>query len=287
MVIVEGLDMLEEVAPFARLLDRDLLHAATGMSRNEMRYLVHAYYRIQKHRIALGNACAAHERAGEPAQFARWLAEKLQALEKALRRIMGTWAEEYEAGRWALAQYGVGPVIAAGLLAHLDPERCRTAGSVWRFAGLDPTVEWKPGERRPYNAALKVLAFKAGDSFVKFHKRPDCFYGQLYARRKALEVARNESGYYAETARKILAERQIRDPELRATLEAGRLAPGHIEMRARRWTVKLFLAHFATVYYETETGQPAPQPYPVAHLGHAEYIAPPGYTPLALRDGRA
>lgn len=278
------LDELEELQPFAKLLDRDLLVAAASLTRSEMRYLVKSYYRLQKHRIQLSNAATAARKAGEPARFATWLGSKLEALEKALRKVMQAWAQEYPAGEWAMSQYGIGPVIAAGLLAYLDPERCRTAGSVWRFAGLDPTIVWNEGEKRPYCADLKVLAFKAGDSFVKFHRREDCFYGRLYAERKALELARNERGEYAALAKAILAEKKVRDPELRATLESGKLSAGHIEMRARRWAVKLFLAHFAQVLYETTTGRPAPIPYPVAHLGHATYIAPPGYTPLALRE---
>jgi hypothetical protein len=37
---------------------------------------------------------------------------------------------------------GIGPVIAAGLLANIDITKAPTAGHIWRFAGLDPSSKW-------------------------------------------------------------------------------------------------------------------------------------------------
>ena len=37
---------------------------------------------------------------------------------------------------------GIGEVISAGLLAHLDVTKARHASGYWRFAGLDPTNDW-------------------------------------------------------------------------------------------------------------------------------------------------
>jgi hypothetical protein len=43
------------------------------------------------------------------------------------------------------------------LLARIDIVKAPTAGHIWRYAGLDPTVRWNKGEKRPWNAGLKVL----------------------------------------------------------------------------------------------------------------------------------
>src|SRR5215831_9669019 len=50
--------------------------------------------------------------------------------------------------QWLQAQRGIGPVISAGLLAHIDIELAPTVGHIWRFAGLDPSMKWEKGEKR-------------------------------------------------------------------------------------------------------------------------------------------
>ena len=55
--------------------------------------------------------------------------------------------------RWARSIYGIWPVLAAGLLAHIDIEQAPTVGHIWSFAGLDPTKKWQPKTTRPWNAA--------------------------------------------------------------------------------------------------------------------------------------
>jgi hypothetical protein len=53
------------------------------------------------------------------------------------------------------------------------------------------------------------------------------------------------------------------------------LPPAHIDARAKRYAVKLFLAHVHDVWYRHKYKKAPPLPYPIAHLGHAHYIAPP------------
>jgi hypothetical protein len=48
--------------------------------------------------------------------------------------------------------------LAAGLLAHIDITKAPTAGSIWRYAGLDPSIEWLGREK-----ARKVVEEYIGD----------------------------------------------------------------------------------------------------------------------------
>jgi hypothetical protein len=48
-----------------------------------------------------------------------------------------------------------------------------------------------------------------------------------------------------------------------------------LHARAKRYAVKLFLAHLHEVWYREHYKTAPPIPYPIAHLGHAHYIAPP------------
>jgi hypothetical protein len=263
-------------------LDRDVIRATTRLTPQEMRYLVDTYYQIQKVRIQFGNANYAATESEEPSEFPAWLGRQFHKLETRLKSVMKAWASERDAGIWAMKQVGIGPVLAAGLLAHIDPEKAHTAGAVWRFAGLDPTLEWNKGEKRPYNAKLKVLCFKIGDSFVKFHNHENCYYGHLYAQRKAQEIERNDAGLFREQAEATMEKKRITEPETKAWYDRGLLPPGRIEFRARRYAVKLFLAHFQQVLRESHNLE-VPNPYAIEHLGHVHLLTPPGW-PLAAES---
>ena len=234
------------------------------------RWLVDAYYTMQDWRIDAANRIRSAGQDGEePPPLVETMLERARTSEEEIKRELGAWAVHYPEGAWAQSQYGIGPVLSAGLVAHIDIEKAPTVGHIWRFAGLDPTLQWGKGEKRPYNAKLKVLTWKIADSFVKFSGREDCVYGHFYQERKALEVSRDEQGLFADTAKVTLETRQIRDKATRATYEAGRLPAGRLDLRARRWAVKLFLSHYHREAYVGRFGTEPPLPYPIAHLGHA------------------
>ena len=155
-------------------------------------------------------------------------------------------------------------------------------GSIWRFAGLDPTFTWDKGKKRPWNAALKTLCWQIGESFVKVSGREDDFYGKLYLKRKQQETAANNAGQFAEQARLKLERFNIgKDTEAYKAYSQGKLPPAHIHSRAKRWAVKLFLSHYHWVAWTLATGTPPAEPYAISILGHADYIAPPNFT---IRD---
>ena len=177
-------------------------------------------------------------------------------------------------GEWARAQVGIGPVIAAGLLAHINIEKATTAGAIWRFAGLDPTTEWKKGKKRPWNASLKALCWKAGESFVKTCNREDAFYGQLYKARKEIEAKKNEAGDFAEQAAEGAA-RVGKTTEAYKAYSVGKLPDGHIHARAKRWAVKRFLADYQTVGFFLQHSKLPPLPYPFVQMeGHTHLTVP-------------
>ena len=102
-------------------------------------------------------------------------------MEGQIKRALEKYVDNHPVGSWLTSIHGIGPVIAAGLLAHIDIARAPTVGHIWRFAGLDPTTKWEKKTRRPWNAALKVLTWKAGESFVMFHKRRSLLLRQRLA----------------------------------------------------------------------------------------------------------
>ncbi len=134
-IFLEGLDPLTK-------LDMDLRDASRMLSQREVRYLVDLYYQCQEYRIATGNQNRALKALQEPNQLILWALENFKTLEKNIARVMDKYTLTTLTGRWMRSITGIGPVISAGLLGHIEIEKAPTAGQVWRYAGLDPSVEW-------------------------------------------------------------------------------------------------------------------------------------------------
>lgn len=268
-------------------LDKTVRDASKSMGREEARGLVDLYYRLQEHRLALQNQERSLVAAGKSELVVSHFATQVQTLEKQMQSVLDAWTLSTELGQWCRSVKGVGPVLAASFMAHIDITRAPTVGHVWSFAGLNPTAEWKKGERRPWNADLKVTCWKLGDSFVKTSggDKPG-FYGQIYRERKLLEVARNDAGSFADQAAESLKKRKISDAALKATYEAGRLPAGRLELRARRYAVKLFLAGFHEVAYVEQYDKLPPMPYVLTLPNHTHEVVPPGL-PARVRELRA
>lgn len=275
------LDSLEKLTePEMRLLKRDIREAAKHMTPHEARFFVDLYYTMQRYRIRMANQITALvlSKSDEPFSLVHLMLAKAGLLENEIKGDLDSFSAARPLGEWARSNKGVGPIIAAGLLAHIDLDKAKTAGAIWRFAGLDPTVKWLPKTKRPWNASLKVLCWKLGQSFMKLHKNEDCFYGQIYKDRKTFEIARNESGANKDTAEQSLAEKKFRaDTATRKAYEAGCLPDGRIELRAERYAVKMFLSHYFAVGYEMKHGERAPIPYIIQYGGHTHEIRPPNW----------
>ncbi len=266
-----------ELEPIIRLT-RDLKKAAIDLTPEQARYLVDLYYLLQDYRIRAAGQQRAMNESGEPHQLINWAFGNFDVLEKDIAKALDRYSDGQVPGRWARSIVGIGPVISAGLLAHIDIEQAPTVGHIWRFAGLDPTVTWEKKTKRPWNARLKVLCWKIGQSFVKVSNNERDVYGHIWRERKEQEIKRNEAGSFADQAAAALASKKIgKDTDAYKCYSAGKLPPAHVEARAERYAVKLFLAHLHHVWYEHHYGQAPPKPYILTQPGHAHYIKPPNW----------
>lgn len=272
-VTASGLELLAK-------LDADVKKAATQLGQRSVRSLVDLYYQIQRFRIRAAGQVRSSD-AGDPNLVVQWSFENMRRLEGNLRVLLGVFAKEYRVGQWLQSICGIGPVISAGLLAHLDVRGCKNAGHFWSFAGLDPTKKMEKGKKRPWNGELKTLVvFKAGECFVKVQNNTNDFYGQLYATQKRKLIERNEAMEFADAAKLVLEEKSYRkDTVAKTCYEAGQLPPAHIHARARRWMAKLFLSHVHHVMFEDFYGERPMQPYSFEHCpgDHRHFIDPPNW----------
>jgi hypothetical protein len=343
-----------ELNPVNRLT-RDLRRGAATLGDNESRFLVDAYYQLQENRKRAAGQERALAKSGEPHEIITWLRTQNAVLESQIKAALDIYTQNHMMGEWMRQVYGIGPVISAGLLAHIKIERCPTVGHIYSYAGiagpetdtelkraiykvayrepipegviphltLEPPYEatylypdghfhaffqvvvdseaahpaiiasnpqiigvdrsiraysgnrpWKKGEKRPWNASFKTLCWKAGHSFMMFSNDEECFYGQMYRRRKEREVNRNERGEFREVAakRKDTVDKKT---DAYAAYSKGILPPAHVDAMARRYTVKIFLSHLHEEWYFRHWGKEAPAPYAIAILEHGHYIPCP------------
>lgn len=270
--------------------DKDMKSAATMLTAAEARFLVDSYYSWQESRITQAHRIRTSAEQGEPNRVILYQYQQTEIMEERARLMLNRYAKSRIEGEWLMSICGIGPVIAAGLMCHIDIEKAPTAGHIWSFAGLDPTKTWEKGQKRPWNASLKRLCFLIGESFVKVSGRDKDVYGKFYRSRKAYEEAKNESKDYAEQATASLErKRYSEDTKARACYEEGKLPPARIHRRSARWATKLFLSHYQTVAWYAKFGNLPPEPFPIGVLGHAHmHVIPntdmvPGLT-QALRD---
>jgi hypothetical protein len=265
----------ETAAAVVRRLHSDLLRAATTLDPKEARYLVNTYYAMEESRNAAGKQVRALSQSDEPHAVLAWLHRQDATVEKQIFRALDTWSDSIPVARWAKS-VGVGPVIAAGLAAHIDMSRCPTVGQIWRFAGFDPTQEWKKGMRCPWNADLKALCLKVGESIARPRDDGE-FYRRLYLQRQAQEAAANQGGRFADQAqRKLASFRTAGNANARTSYSQGQLPPAHVQARAKRWVVKLFLSHYHEVALRL-SGQAPVKPFGTEVLSGSRYIPPPNF----------
>jgi len=318
-----------------RLLKADLKTAATTLTHEQVRYLVDFYYEIQEARIRAGNQAGAAAEDEEPNALVSWMQEEFEAVEGMIKSAMDAYTDAPNiVGAWLKELTGIGPILAAGLLAHVDITRAPSAGHIWSFAGLEPKTRWtgkeestkivaeilgpaKRGQaigpeemillaarcgrsttglekaskndkgvitrdslikgmsKRPWNTKLKTLCWKIGQSFVKTCNREDSFYGNFYKDRKAFELRKNEEHKNADAARKALETRNIKDADLRATYEDGKLPLAHVHAMTCRWVVKFFLSHLHVVMTYVRYGHLPGKPWVIVHGGHQKLVLPP------------
>lgn len=130
-----------EVEGFAKI-SKDIKKDVVNLSLVDMRNLVDIYYQIQKVRIATGNQISAIKRGtdGEgydPNSALVWTNQNMAFTEKQLQDMMLAFVKSQSVGRWMLKVKGIGPVLAAALLANLDVTKCEHFNQFQSFCGLN------------------------------------------------------------------------------------------------------------------------------------------------------
>ena len=195
---------------------------------------------------------------------------------------------------------GVGPILAGGIIAYIykpkddkcdvapEHKTCNCSKSIERFnnisklhayAGLHVVNGKAPRRERNvisnWNSKFRTHLWKVGQSFMK-QPEAKSFYRDIYSKEKTkLGFIKTVDGW---DMPKELKEQWIskgvgQTNKIKEKLEKGQkisdekdAVKGHLDARARRKTVKLFLSHIWTKWRELE-GLPITDPYPMTEMG--------------------
>lgn len=250
---------------------------------NEIRNAVETFYDFQDLRIISGNRKSAIKREAnknnEEANplYLEFIESRLKSTEATITKFLGDYVKNHPIGIWLTSIPGIGPVLAAALLAYIDIKKCETAGSIWSYAGI--TGESKPrkkGEKITYNPKFKTICWKIGQSFIKVSSNPNDIYGKLYLEKKDFYHKKNEEGGFKEKAKQELENKKY-DPNTKAyqAYSQGKLPDAQIVAMAQRFATKIFLSHLFEIWYEYDRGVKPPVPFVQAHLGHVHIMSAP------------
>lgn len=295
-------------------MSRDIRKAAVDLGDYEARWLVDTYYNLQEQRIAFGLRSAKLAETFEPTSTFTYFGDQFATLEGQAKGALLNYAKAHPIGSRLLTVKGIGPVLAAGWVARMKPlpflkigkgkaeidgeeveieddeenviepgktlaEVCPSVAHFWAYGGVAPGKDRRvKGQKAGWNPAIKRLAFISATCFEKLSAGDEkAFYRQIYDKRKAYEVAKNEAGDYAEQAANALTVKRFGETTAaRKVYEAGRLPPGHIRSRCLRYVGKMFMSHLHEAWWKWETPEkPYPQIYVIQHMGHTDKIEVP------------
>jgi len=321
------------------------IRSIKNISREEIKMLVKLYYQLQDNRIALRNQERSIE-GPEPDETKEtgnikildFLVKNMTIMEVGVKETLQIVAENSEVGRWLLSITGIGPILAAGLLAYFDVSKCQYASQFISYAGLNDNnrpwignigatkifdelvakynpsgkkkfeisdefvtefsniTQWKYGylvehaynqekkkwdkaaliaaaSKIPYNKELKKLCWKIGKSFAWQINNEKSVYGRLLVERRAIELQHNEAGDYASQAERALEKNIGKETIAYKNYSKGQLPLAHINARAQRFAVKVFLVHLFECMYR------------VHHKDDPNGNLPPAYYALEHSDG--
>lgn len=151
-------------------LNNDLRKKAKLLTPEQARFLVDNFYIQQDNRIRVNNQIRSME--GEPNELLQWISDNNHMYERHIQNALNQYVNNHDIGKWLIAQYGIGPILAAGLMAHIDISKCQTVAQIWSYAGYNPKQKWlgtakvdaiyKENKDKPFDELLGVLATARG-----------------------------------------------------------------------------------------------------------------------------
>ena len=173
---------------------------------------------------------------------------------------------------WKKTLYGAGSDSFIMLYLHLDLDKTKSVSSWWRICGQAHTILGEKQYKKviegtvklDHNKKLRKACYYMAENFIQKKVSP---YYEIYKERKEYETEKNNNAEYRDIAFYILkalktrSMEQITSNEYKTNLMNGRLGKAHLDMRARRYMIKIFLSHIYSIKHMKERGV-----FPEEHL---------------------
>jgi hypothetical protein len=247
----------------------DAKQAAKVMGNREAQYLLDMYLFMLKRRVAITSKI---NKSGIDSRALNFLLNEIEIREKNAKVLLDTYSDNHPIGAKMKEVKGIGPVISAGILAHVDMNRAPSYGHILSYGGFNPHMVWGKGEKRPFCAEFRSVLLHTKRAFQFLSGNPTSYFGMHYKRFKAEVIRRNEAGEMKEAAATKLAKFNYRkETKAYQCYIIGKLPPAHITQLAGLKALKLFIGCLHH-YWSGYLGRIVPLPYAVEYMGHTDIM---------------
>lgn len=269
----------------------------------ELKTLVLWYYSSQRLRIRFSNRIKSISKKDKiplkSSEILLWMTGQSKQLETQIQTMLKRYIDLHPLGYVFRQTPGCTSVGAASILSLIDWNKVHSAGSIWKWALLDPENKLRKSR---VNEQLKRALWMEGARMIAYGGATSPYYN-IYLERKWYEWEKNLRGEYesqaflnmnrvGEKSQSYLWYTGRCNPKLAkiCLYETGKpttadcydggfhipmLSPSHIHNRAARYMIKVFVAHLYHRWHEYRYDKPPKKPYVLTNLMHAEYWEPP------------
>lgn len=240
--------------------------AAKHLKSQEVQYLFRMYDYFLNERVAIQSRIRTLPEV--PNKALTFMLEEVKAREDNIRAILDEFTSSHPVGQQIKKIKGIGPVISAGLIAHIDMDIAQHVAQILAYGGYTEKAVWRKGEKRNFNMGFKKVLINLGRSFLFSSGYPDSYFGWQYKLLKARIIGLNETGAFKEKCEWKLANYNFdKTTTTYKSYVKGKLPPSHIIALAKFKTVSLFLGIMHTYWSTVVLGRNM-VPYPFYILKH-------------------
>lgn len=231
---------LENLTPICQKCHNEIHEITPKMS--EMESLIRSYWDIQGLRQSMDNRIRSYSRIDYPTENFEEVAKGIKIIEKKLKKQIEEIIKTHPIYEEASKVKGLGFILIAGLVSIIeDPRRFSNPSKLWKFFGLHTengrAVKRRKGKKLGFSMWRRDFAWKIGAVFNKNRNRSKM--GKLLVQYHNFYRAR----------------------------DSPKLSKMHILNRAKRKTVKIFLACFWAKWMEL-LGENPVTPYATKFRDH-------------------
>lgn len=242
--------------------------AIRTIETGSLNFLVRSQLAVEKLRVATQVRNSHLRKNQKEDKTTEELEEELKKLESFVDKIVADKIETHPAYHWFSRVKGIGKENIAKVVGLIDPVKAPHVSSLWKWAGLHvqdgKALKRERGKKLDYNSELRSMCWRLASSLMRARGK----YYSYYISQKKLETQKYENLGWTIVPSNRLPKKAGKkyEPE-------GIISLGHIDNRAKRKMIKLFLSHLWAVWREA-VKLPVTKPYAMEKLGHNHYYDP-------------